>query len=383
MDFRREAQAHQYVGDACYWIYSKELQRRSVWSARKTALSQHLCCFIHKKYGGISVSWMQWDCTYNSGLVSRKADVANNIAHPILNSEAEKRSQKIPWSNWMEVRPKHFCRESSLSRCWFICIKTELSDPSCHIMGTRPWQCSSGCAHCKLNRWAVIYAFPPFSLIQKTLGKLENDQAEGLLFVPHWPTAVWYLQMLKLLIRTPILLPRGKSCSVGPLERSSSSTQTASTSSSLLIRKAVQAQGIHGRTCDICASWREFTKKQYASYLYRWNQFCASRNSDPLRPTVAPVLEFLTKLLDEDVGYSTIFMARSAISAVTQTAIGSHPQITRFLKGVFELRTPLPKYTHTSDVGILLDYFRKQKCSVELSLKELTKQLAALFSSFV
>ena len=131
------------------------------------------------------------------------------------------------------------------------------------------------------SRWAVIYAFPPFSLIQKILGKLENDQAEGLLVVPHWPTAVWYLQMLKLLIRTPNLLPRGKSCSVGPLERSSSSTQTASTSSSLLIRKAVQAQGIHGRTCDICASWREFTKKQYASYLYRWKQFCASRNSDP------------------------------------------------------------------------------------------------------
>ena len=91
----------------------------------------------------------------------------------------------------------------------------------------------------------------------------------------------------------------------------------------------------------------------------------------------------LTKLLDEELGYSAINTARSAISAVTQTAVGSQPQITRFLKGVFELRTPLPKYTHTSDVGILLDYFRKQKCSVELSLKELTKQLAALFSSFV
>ena len=63
--------------------------------------------------------------------------------------------------------------------------------------------------------------------------------------VPHWPTAEWYPQMLKLRIRTSILSPRGKS---GPLRQSSSSTKTASTSSSLLIRKAVQVQG---RTYEI------------------------------------------------------------------------------------------------------------------------------------
>ena len=170
-----------------------------------------------------------------------------------------------------------------------------------------------------------------------------------------------------------------ESSSIGPLGRSSSSTQTASTSSSLLIRKAVQAQGIQGRTFEIiCASWRESNKRQYASYLSRWNQFCVSRNSDLLRPTVALVFEFLTKLFEEGLGYSAINTARSAISAVTQTAIGSHCQITRFLKGVFELRTPLPKYTHTWNVAILLDYFRKQKCNVELSLKQFTKKLAAL-----
>lgn len=73
-------------------------------------------------------------------------------------------------------------------------------------------------------------------------------------------------------------------------------------------------------------------------------------------------------------------MARSAISAVTQTAIGSHPQITRFLKGVFELWTPLPKHTHTHtwDVELFLDYFRNQKCNVELSLKELTKKTCCI-----
>ena len=59
------------------------------------------------------------------------------------------------------------------------------------------------------------------------------------------------------------------------------------------------------------------------------------------------VLDFLTELFDDGLGYSAINTARSAISAVTQTAVGSCPQVIRFLKGVFELRTPLPKYTHT------------------------------------
>ena len=117
-----------------------------------------------------------------------------------------------------------------------------------------------------------------------------------------------------------------ESSSAGPLRRSSSPTQTTSASGSLLIRKAVQAQGIQGRTYEIiCVSWRESTERQYASYLSRWNQSCTSRNSDPLRPAVALVLEFLTKLFNKKRACSAFNTARSAIPAVTQTAIGSHP----------------------------------------------------------
>ena len=60
------------------------------------------------------------------------------------------------------------------------------------------------------SRWATIYAFPPFSLIQKMLGKLQKGQVEGLFIIPHWLTVGLYPQMLKLLIWRPILLPWGK-----------------------------------------------------------------------------------------------------------------------------------------------------------------------------
>lgn len=59
------------------------------------------------------------------------------------------------------------------------------------------------------SKW-LIYAFPPFSLLQKVLNKWQRDRAEGILIVPKWPTAVWYPQMLKMLTQEPVLLPKGK-----------------------------------------------------------------------------------------------------------------------------------------------------------------------------
>jgi hypothetical protein len=58
------------------------------------------------------------------------------------------------------------------------------------------------------SKW-FSYAFPPFSQILKVLTKVERDQADMLIIVPHWTTAVWYPVFLRLLTRKPVLLPRG------------------------------------------------------------------------------------------------------------------------------------------------------------------------------
>ena len=52
-----------------------------------------------------------------------------------------------------------------------------------------------------------FYAFPPFSLLLRTLQKVETDQATGILIFPNWTTQVWYPLLLKLLIGSPIFLP--------------------------------------------------------------------------------------------------------------------------------------------------------------------------------
>ena len=57
--------------------------------------------------------------------------------------------------------------------------------------------------------WAIEigYAFPPFTLIAKCLRKVIHEKATITLVCPVWPTQPWYVQLLQLVVDTPILLP--------------------------------------------------------------------------------------------------------------------------------------------------------------------------------
>ena len=68
----------------------------------------------------------------------------------------------------------------------------------------------------KWNQWDKIYIFPPFSLIQRVLQKLNVDEAEALVIVPDWPTAVWYPQMMRRLVAKPVLIPKTRRTLVLP-----------------------------------------------------------------------------------------------------------------------------------------------------------------------
>ena len=53
----------------------------------------------------------------------------------------------------------------------------------------------------------VFYAFPPFSVIMRTLQKIQQDQAAGLLLAPFWPTQAWWPTLTRMLIQAPLVLP--------------------------------------------------------------------------------------------------------------------------------------------------------------------------------
>lgn len=56
--------------------------------------------------------------------------------------------------------------------------------------------------------WASLffYAFPPFAIILKTLRKIEEDGAQGILVVPDWPNQAWYPLFHEMLIQKPLHL---------------------------------------------------------------------------------------------------------------------------------------------------------------------------------
>ena len=93
-------------------------------------------------------------------------------------------------------------------------------------------------------------------------------------------------------------------------------------------------------------------------------------------------IDFLTTLFTSGLGYSAIKTARSALSSVlilpNNITFGAHPLVARFLKGVFELKPSLPRYSSIWDVSIVLQHLRSLGPPTQLDLKSLTKKTTML-----
>lgn len=96
------------------------------------------------------------------------------------------------------------------------------------------------------------------------------------------------------------------------------------------------------------------------------------------------VIEFLTELFTSGLGYESINTARSALSSLGLTfdghRVGAHPMVIRYLKGVFKLKPPKPRYTQIWDVNKVLIYLRKLSPVKYISLKDLTMKLIMLMA---
>lgn len=152
-----------------------------------------------------------------------------------------------------------------------------------------------------------------------------------------------------------------------------------------LVREQLQRIGLSTDTIDILlASWRTSTGKQYTTYLSRWVTYCKNKKLDVTHATINDGLDFLTLLYKQGVGYSAINTARSALSSVItpadKTTFGEHPLVSRFLKGTFELRPSLPRYSTIWDVGTVLTYLQSFPVLDDLTLKQLTLHLTMLLA---
>ena len=152
-----------------------------------------------------------------------------------------------------------------------------------------------------------------------------------------------------------------------------------------LIRYCIREKGIYDEAAEtILASWRPSSRRQYLSSIRQWCEFCIAKQIHPCRASVIEGLNFLQYLLNSNTNYSSVGTARSALSFLLPRnesgSFGHHYLVKRFMKGVFNLRTPAPRYNFIWDASAVLNFLRKLPDDNVLPLKLLTFKLVMLIA---
>ena len=102
----------------------------------------------------------------------------------------------------------------------------------------------------------------------------------------------------------------------------------------------------------------------------------------PCRASVLDGLNFLQYLFNLTVSYSSMNTAKSALSFILSRndcgSFGQHFLVKKFVRGVYNLQTPAPKYSYIWDISVVLEFFRHLPEINLLSLKLLSLKLVML-----
>ena len=236
--------------------------------------------------------------------------------------------------------------------------------------------------------WAdkQFYCFPPFSCVLKVIRKVINDKGRGILVVPYWPTQSWFPLLTTILEQHPTILQPSKNLLLMPSNQEQIHPPSQDVTPGYLssIRAKLQVDGFSVETIEIILSlWRTGTLAQYQGVYKKWYEFCSKNKCDVICPQLPLALRFLSELFKDNLSYSYINTARSALSSLiivkdTDVPFGQLPVVKRFMKGVFEKRPALPKYHATWNVSVVFKFIREQKPVDETPLKELTQRLTFL-----
>nr|CAI5854759.1 unnamed protein product [Callosobruchus analis] len=97
--------------------------------------------------------------------------------------------------------------------------------------------------------------------------------------------------------------------------------------------------------------------------------------------TANSVMDFLQNILDtEHCSFGTFNSHRAALSLLLGEDVGKDRTLSRFMKGISNMRPSLPRYNYTWDPQQVLEYLRHLGENSQLSLKELSGKLATLLA---
>ena len=267
-----------------------------------------------------------------------------------------------------------------------VCDKSHHSTQKISIMDTRPSECRNQSIQCPVVRPPVLC----ISFLQsdhEMCVKDKKSERESLAINPSMEIQT----LVPPPVFSPIRLTPSSSefrdyatCPIQP-EGLEAPTDHKQVDSSRLAagRQCFSKYQVSERVSKIIfTSWHSGTESQYESCWGKWHGWCMEREINPVSCNLNFVLEFLTDLYYQNYQYRTINVYGSIISAshlpIDGSPIGSHPLISRFMKGIFELRPSQPHLFTTWNVMTVLKYLKSLSPPEGLNLKQLTLKVVML-----
>uniref|UniRef100_A0AC34FUL5 Reverse transcriptase domain-containing protein n=1 Tax=Panagrolaimus sp. ES5 TaxID=591445 RepID=A0AC34FUL5_9BILA len=201
------------------------------------------------------------------------------------------------------------------------------------------------------------YAFPPFSLVGKTLQKALSEGTSLILVTPDWTSMPSWSKLI--------------SVAEGPVLINGNNAFIALAGDD---RKCLD-RNFHLAAWNICSS-----------VLRKWHKFCANHEIDSKNPSPQFIINFLQEVGDSGIGQSAIGTHRAAITSLLTAAGNSEaikaaePFLARFSKGLLRTKPTDPKRSDIWDVDEALNWIRKCWPLESLSPKILTLRTVLLLA---
>jgi len=126
------------------------------------------------------------------------------------------------------------------------------------------------------------------------------------------------------------------------------------------------------------------TQRHYFYAINKWKNYCSEHGFDYQNTSLVNIVNYLVLLFDSGLKYTTINLARSAISSThskfNNLPVGQSDLVCKTLAGIKNTAPPIPRYAETWNIDKVLNIFEEVKwaSSPFLNIKDLSKKTAML-----
>ena len=226
------------------------------------------------------------------------------------------------------------------------------------------------------DMYTEYYAFPPFSLIQRCLTKIQTTVT---MVLPLWPTQPWF----------PVMLNHHLPLTTTRRQPSLSTLESIHTVPAEEILKNAFCEIIWTTIADrgIPEITIRFTLGRFSAHMLQayggktmlWQNFCTSRQINPLNLNLIDLTDFFTHLGLRKNQKITIATMRSFLTHILSAELVKGKIIDDLTKGIQKANPSLPRInTSVWNIKVVVDFLASWPHYSKLSLMELSQKTLVL-----